>query len=193
MTPLQQKLEKLGKTLAIAALAICVVIFAAGMLYNKPFFEMFLTSVSLAVAAIPEGLPAIATIVLALSVQRMAKLNAIVRTLPSVETLGSATVICSDKTGTLTMNQMEVLKLYVNGGNLCARGGSERRIKRCCSTTARCATTPGSAARTEGKPLWVIPRRLRSSTWQSVWVTIRAIWRSRAPGWRSCPLTPIGS
>ncbi|QWT55250.1 calcium-translocating P-type ATPase, PMCA-type [Christensenella sp. MSJ-20] len=115
MTPLQQKLEKLGKTLAIAALAICVVIFAAGMLYNKPFFEMFLTSVSLAVAAIPEGLPAIATIVLALSVQRMAKLNAIVRTLPSVETLGSATVICSDKTGTLTMNQMEVLKLYVNG------------------------------------------------------------------------------
>ena len=111
-TPLQQKLEKVGKTLAIAALCICVVIFLVGMLYGRPVFEMFFTAVSLAVAAIPEGLPAIATIVLALSVQRMVKRNAIVRTLPSVETLGSATVICSDKTGTLTQNKMEVLDLY---------------------------------------------------------------------------------
>ena len=111
-TPLQQKLEKVGKTLAIAALCICVVIFLVGMLYGRPVFEMFFTAVSLAVAAIPEGLPAIATIVLALSVQRMVKKNAIVRTLPSVETLGSATVICSDKTGTLTQNKMEVLDLY---------------------------------------------------------------------------------
>lgn len=114
-TPLQKKLEALGKVLAIAAMAVCVLIFVVGMLYGKQPLEMFMTAVSLAVAAIPEGLPAIATIVLALSVQRMVKRNAIVRTLPSVETLGSATVICSDKTGTLTQNRMEVKEVYVDG------------------------------------------------------------------------------
>lgn len=114
-TPLQKKLDQLGKILAIAALGICVVMFFVGLLYGKPFFEMFMTAVSLAVAAIPEGLPAIATIVLALSVQRMVKRNAIVRHLPAVETLGSATVICSDKTGTLTQNRMQVKALFYNG------------------------------------------------------------------------------
>ncbi len=118
LTPLQKKLEALGKILAIGALLVCVLIFAVGVLYGKPIMEMFLTSVSLAVAAIPEGLPAIATIVLALSVQRMVKRNAIVRTLPSVETLGSASVICSDKTGTLTQNRMEVKKIYYDGKEL---------------------------------------------------------------------------
>jgi Ca2+-transporting ATPase len=113
-TPLKKRLQALGKVLGIAALAICAVIFIVGVAYGKEIFEMFLTSVSLAVAAIPEGLPAIATIVLAIGVQRMVKRNAIVRRLPSVETLGSATVICSDKTGTLTLNKMTVERLFYN-------------------------------------------------------------------------------
>ena len=113
-TPLQAKLNKLGKTLGIVALIICFVIFGIGLLYGKDVIEMFLTAVSLAVAAIPEGLPAVSTIVLAIGVQRMVKKNAIVKKLPAVETLGSATVICSDKTGTLTQNKMTVEKIYYN-------------------------------------------------------------------------------
>jgi len=113
-TPLQKRLDVLGKGLATAALAICALIFIVGILYGKDIFNMFLTSVSLAVAAIPEGLPAIVTIVLAIGVQRMARRNAIIRKLPSVETLGSATVICSDKTGTLTQNRMTVEQVYYN-------------------------------------------------------------------------------
>ena len=111
-TPLQAKLNKLGKTLGIVALIICFVIFGIGLLYGKDVIEMFLTAVSLAVAAIPEGLPAVSTIVLAIGVQRMVKKNAIVKKLPAVETLGSATVICSDKTGTLTQSKMTVEKIY---------------------------------------------------------------------------------
>ncbi len=111
-TPLKKRLHALGKLLGVAALAICAVIFAVGILYGKEIFEMFLTAVSLAVAAIPEGLPAIATIVLAIGVQRMVRRNAIIRKLPSVETLGSATVICSDKTGTLTQNRMTVERVF---------------------------------------------------------------------------------
>ena len=113
-TPLQEKLNKLGKTLGIVALIICFAIFGIGLLYGKDVIEMFLTAVSLAVAAIPEGLPAVSTIVLAIGVQRMVKKNAIVKKLPAVETLGSATVICSDKTGTLTQNKMTVEKIYYN-------------------------------------------------------------------------------
>lgn len=109
-TPMQKRLNALGKTLGLAALGICGLIFVVGTLYGKDVLTMFMTSVSLAVAAIPEGLPAIATIVLAMGVQRMVKRNAIIRTLPSVETLGSATVICSDKTGTLTQNKMTVMR-----------------------------------------------------------------------------------
>ena len=115
-TPLKRRLEQLGKVLGIATLVICAVIFGVGLLYGKNPFDIFLTAVSLAVAAIPEGLPAIATIVLAIGVQRMAKHNAIIRTLPAVETLGSASVICSDKTGTLTQNVMTVKKLYAGQG-----------------------------------------------------------------------------
>lgn len=117
-TPLQKKLEKLGKNLGIAALAICAVIFAAGVLYGNSIVEMFMVAVSLAAAAIPEGLPVVSTIVLAVGVQRLAKQNAIVRTLPSVETLGSTTIICSDKTGTLTQNRMTVVRLYANGSTV---------------------------------------------------------------------------
>ena len=111
MTPLQKRLAKTGKALGIAALLICIVIFLMGILKNKPVFDMFMTAVSLAVAAIPEGLPAIVTIMLSLGVQRMAKKNAVIRKLPAVETLGSATIICSDKTGTLTQNKMTVTEL----------------------------------------------------------------------------------
>ena len=110
-TPLQKRLEQTGKVLGIAALLICVIIFILGTIQGRPPFDMFMTSVSLAVAAIPEGLPAIVTIMLSLGVQRMAKKNAVVRRLPAVETLGSSTVICSDKTGTLTQNKMTVTKI----------------------------------------------------------------------------------
>lgn len=113
-TPLQTKLNKLGKTLGIVALAICVFIFIVGLIQGKEPIGMFMTAVSLAVAAIPEGLAAVSTIVLAIGVQKMVKKNAIVKRLPAVETLGSATVICSDKTGTLTQNKMTVKKIFWN-------------------------------------------------------------------------------
>ena len=111
MTPLQKRLAKTGKVLGITALIICAAIFVMGLLKQLPIFDMFMTSVSLAVAAIPEGLPAIVTIMLSLGVQRMARKNAVIRKLPAVETLGSATVICSDKTGTLTQNVMTVTQI----------------------------------------------------------------------------------
>jgi len=113
-TPLQIKLNKLGKTLGIVALLICVVIFIIGLGIGKEPLDMFMTAVSLAVAAIPEGLAAVSTIVLAIGVQRMVKKHAIVKKLPAVETLGCATVICSDKTGTLTQNKMTVQKIFYN-------------------------------------------------------------------------------
>lgn len=110
-TPLQKRLARTGKVLGLAALIICGLVFIIGVYKNLPTFDMFMTSVSLAVAAIPEGLPAIVTIMLSLGVQRMAKKNAVIRKLPAVETLGSATVICSDKTGTLTQNVMTVTEI----------------------------------------------------------------------------------
>ena len=103
-TPLKRKLNAVGKTLTIVGLIVCVMIFLIGALYQRPLIPQFLVAISLAISIIPEGLPATATIVMALGVQRMAKRNALVRNLPAVETLGSATVICSDKTGTLTLN-----------------------------------------------------------------------------------------
>ena len=113
-TPLQTKLNKLGKTLGIAAIIICIVIFLIGIIQGKEIINMFMVAVSLAVAAIPEGLVAVSTIVLAIGVQKMVKKNAIVKKLPAVETLGSSTVICSDKTGTLTQNKMTVKKAFWN-------------------------------------------------------------------------------
>ena len=127
-TPLQDKLNKLGKTLGIAALAICVFIFVVGLIQGKEPIHMFLTAVSLAVAAIPEGLVAVSTIVLAIGVQKMVKKNAIVKRLPAVETLGSATVICSDKTGTLTQNKMTVEKIFWNNATREASNIAEDEI-----------------------------------------------------------------
>lgn len=116
-TPMQVRLDQLGRVLAIVSLVVCAVIFIIGLCYGRPLMEMFMTAVSLAVAAIPEGLPAVSTIVLALGVQKLAKQNAIVRNLPSVETLGSTTVICSDKTGTLTQNRMTVVETVRGASN----------------------------------------------------------------------------
>ena len=108
-------MEQLGKILIIVAIALTILVVVAGIMHGQPPYAMFLAGVSLAVAAIPEGLPAIVTIALALGVQRMIKRKAIVRKLPSVETLGCASVICSDKTGTLTQNKMTVTHLWVGG------------------------------------------------------------------------------
>ncbi|ELC8443009.1 calcium-transporting P-type ATPase, PMR1-type [Clostridium perfringens] len=113
-TPLQKKLSELGKILGFLAVGICVLIFVISFFQGRDLLEMFLTAISLAVAAIPEGLPAIVAIVLALGVQRMVKKNAIIRKLPAVETLGSVSIICSDKTGTLTQNKMTVTTIYTN-------------------------------------------------------------------------------
>ncbi len=114
-TPLKRKLNSVGKTLSIVGIIVCVLIFGIGYLYGRPLIPLLMTAISLAISIIPEGLPATATIVMALGVQRMARKNALVRKLPAVETLGSATVICSDKTGTLTQNKMTVTQLAVNG------------------------------------------------------------------------------
>jgi Ca2+-transporting ATPase len=114
-TPLQRRLEQFGYTLLWLALGVVTVVFTLGYLRGEPLVEMFLVSVSLAVAAVPEGLPAVVTITLALGVTRMAKRHALIRKLPAVETLGSATVICTDKTGTLTKNEMTVTHLIIDG------------------------------------------------------------------------------
>lgn len=114
MTPLQKRLDELGRILGFLAIGICVLIFVIALIQKRDLFEMFLTAISLAVAAIPEGLAAIVAIVLALGVTRMSKINAIVKKLPAVETLGSVNIICSDKTGTLTQNKMTVVKQYTH-------------------------------------------------------------------------------
>lgn len=114
-TPMQEKIDALGKFLGIAAVTVCFLIFVAGSIQGRDLLEMFMIAVSLAAAAIPEGLPAVSTIVLAVGVQRLAKNNAIIRNLPSVEALGSTSVICSDKTGTLTQNKMTVVRLFTDG------------------------------------------------------------------------------
>ena len=113
-TPLQMKLSKLGQYLGIVALAACAIIFVIGLTSGMEVLDIFMTAVSLAVSAIPEGLPAIVTIVLSIGVQRMVKRNAIIRRLPAVETLGGASVICSDKTGTLTLNRMTLMSAYLD-------------------------------------------------------------------------------
>ncbi len=121
-TPLQKNMDRFGRRLGLLTLLLCVIIFLFGVLRGHDILPMFLTSVSLAVAAIPEGLPAIITIVLALGVQRMARRQAIIRKLPAVETLGAATVICSDKTGTLTQNEMTVRQIDYGSGTIKATG-----------------------------------------------------------------------
>jgi Ca2+-transporting ATPase len=135
-TPLQKRLSQLGKWLVLGCLAVVSLVFAAGVLQGMPVYQMFLTGVSLAVAAIPEGLPAVVTIALAVGVQRMIKRQAIVRRLPAVETLGCATVICSDKTGTLTKNEMTVVRLvalhkevHISGVGYDTQGGFLEQAK----------------------------------------------------------------
>ena len=115
-TPIQKKLEEVGKSLGLVCLVICGLIFVIGVFKHISAKEMFMTSIGLAVAAIPEGLPAIVTIMLSIGVTRMAKNNAIIRRLSAVETLGSSSIICSDKTGTLTQNKMQVLELFGDTG-----------------------------------------------------------------------------
>lgn len=129
LTPLQKRLADLGKVLGILTVSLCVVLFGISLLQERNPWEMLITSISLAVAAIPEGLPAAVTIVLALGVQKMVKVNTIVRRLPSVETLGAVSVVCSDKTGTLTQNKMSVKEIYMNG----ATEGIEDVAKESCS------------------------------------------------------------
>ena len=113
-TPLQKKLGDLGKILSFLSILLCVLLFAIAVWQKRNIFEMLLTAISLAVAAVPEGLPAVVTICLALSVTRMVRVNTIIRRLPAVETLGSVNIVCSDKTGTLTQNRMTVSQCYVN-------------------------------------------------------------------------------
>ncbi len=131
-TPLQIRLSQTGKILSITALCICVVIFIIGIFMQHPASDMFMTSVSLAVAAIPEGLPAIVTIMLSLGVTKMAENKAIIRHLPAVETLGSTTVICSDKTGTLTQNKMKVAKVCDAHGEVYAHSERYKKILSLC-------------------------------------------------------------
>ena len=123
LTPLQKKLNQLGKVLGITTIIVCLAVFGIGMLQGRDALEMFMVSISLAVAAIPEGLPAIVTIVLAIGMNKMVKRHAIVKKLLAVETLGTTTVICSDKTGTLTQNEMTVVKVYTDGKILDVTGG----------------------------------------------------------------------
>ena len=153
-TPLQKKLAKLGTYLGFVALGACAVIFVVGLFNGIPPLEIFMTAVSLAVSAIPEGLPAIVTIVLAIGVQRMVKRNALIRSLPAVETLGSASVVCSDKTGTLTQNRMTLTQLWVEGEPALEPVSGEnsekaRQLLRCAALCCDGSVTYGEDGREE--------------------------------------------
>ncbi len=149
-TPLQKKLAQLGKYLGLLALVACAIIFIVGVVSGMDIMDVFMTAVSLAVSAIPEGLPAIVTIVLSIGVQRMVKKNAIIRRLPAVETLGSASIICSDKTGTLTQNRMTLVKTYCDGLELQDYNTeSDENAKKLLSYATLCCD--GNVTHIEGK------------------------------------------
>jgi len=148
-TPLQRKLAQTGKWLGIGALVICFIIFIMGLFQHVPPLEMFLIAISLAVAAIPEGLPAVVTIVLAIGVRRMASNRGIVRRMPAVETLGSASVICSDKTGTLTQNRMTVVELRNAAGKIQIHSAEGQRL---LSLAALCCNCSVSGGKVHGDP-----------------------------------------
>lgn len=155
-TPIQRKLNQVGKILGVVCLAICLIIFIIGLIKKINPMEMFMTSVGLAVAAIPEGLPAIVTIMLSIGVTRMSKRNSIIRKLPAVETLGSSSVICSDKTGTLTQNKMKVIEIKSDNpefalelGSMCTDSKiyTEKRQKRDCRRSNRDSYCRGSTSK----------------------------------------------
>ena len=149
-TPLQVRLARFGRHLALAVLAICAVVFTAGLLQGQPVLLMFLTAVSLAVAAIPEALPAVVTISLALGARKLIRYNALVRNLPAVETLGSVTYICTDKTGTLTQNRMTVEQLVTAGERLTALPGTD--LKAPWSELGLALALSNDVAEMDGKP-----------------------------------------
>lgn len=148
-TPLQIRLANVGRILSITALIICIIIFVMGLMKHIPAIEMFMTSVSLAVAAIPEGLPAIVTIILSIGVTHMAINKAIIRRLPAVETLGSTTVICSDKTGTLTENRMKISSIHDTNGNKISSAGHKKVV---LSLGALCNNSIIQAGKVLGEP-----------------------------------------
>jgi len=141
-TPLQLRLEKVGRQLGLGAMGISGIIFLLGFLQHVPLLDSFMLAISLAVAAIPEGLPAMVTVVLSIGVQRMAKSNAIVRRLPAVETLGCASVICSDKTGTLTQNKMTVVQLCDHSGEIGQASAKAKELLRLASLCCNAEITP---------------------------------------------------
>ncbi len=144
-TPLQKKLGKLGVWLSIICLGVCVVVALAGILRGEPIFEMLMTGITIAIAAIPEGLPATVTIALALAVRRMLKLNALVHKLHSVETLGCTTVICTDKTGTLTQNKMTVTKAWCDGKQISFTQSTNKSDSEALNTMLKCAVLCNNA------------------------------------------------
>ena len=182
-TPLQKNLDRIGKSLARAAFAVVFVIVAVGLFRGQPFVEMLIFGVALAVAVVPEALPAVVTISLALGVKRMVRRNALVRRLPAVETLGSTSVICSDKTGTLTKDEMTVRNLYVAGhmievsgtgyepqGNVFAR---TVRTSRCRSRYRGCCA-PRRSLPTRAWSKEMVPVRGKSKV-----IRLRALWLLR--------------
>ena len=152
-TPLQRKLSDAGKYLGVAAIIICIVIFLIGILQGRPAFSMFMTAVSLAVAAIPEGLPAIVTIMLSIGVQRMAKKRAIIRKLAAVETLGSASVICSDKTGTLTKNLLTRTEYAVVGRGIMPLSTEVPERKELLESAVLCSNAQTENGAISGTPM----------------------------------------
>ena len=155
--PLKVELSRVGRRLAVICLAAAGLIFLTGLLRGKPAEAMFLTAVALAVAAIPEGLPAVVTITLSGGVQRMADRNAIVRRLAAVESLGAATVICTDKTGTLTRNEIRVQQVVLQGlrGSPAELPTKDRRVRRLIEVSALCNDSPDGRRRL----IWATPPR----------------------------------
>ena len=184
-TPLQMRLDAMSRRLAALALALVGIVFIAGIWRGTGFAQMFLTAISLAVAAVPEGLPAVVTISLALGSQRMLRRNALVRNLAAVETLGSVTVICTDKTGTLTGNRMRVTTAVVSGRECKLLGEEYWTIETCCCSLSGAALC-NDASSESGDPMEVAlieaaeARRHQKKPWMSCF-----------PGFQSCRSTPL--